>query len=268
MGSKQNVLSGNKVGSHLESIGTCSLVLDNGYVLALKRTFYIPKFSRDFISVSRLVPLGYTFKFIDCTFSLFCKSKLIRNGVFSNGIFSINLQYNAVFRTHIGNKRCIIDEDSSILWHRRLGHISIYRIKRLVNDNVLNTLDFANFDTCIDCIKGKQSNNFKKGAKRSTDVLEIIHSDICCPDIDTHGPKYFISFIDDYSRYMYLYMLHNKDEALNSFKVFKAEVEKQCGKQIKIVRTNRGGEYYGRNTEDGQVSGPFAKFLQEHGIVA
>ena len=86
--------------------------------------------------------------------------------------------------------------------------------------------------------------------------------------MDSHGQKYFISFIDDYSRYMYLYMLHNKNEALDAFKVFKAEVEKQCGKQIKIVRSDRGGEYYGRYTEDGQSPGPFAKFLQEHGIVA
>ena len=46
------------------------------------------------------------------------------------------------------------------------------------------------------------------------------------------------------------------------------EVEKQCGKQIKIVRSDRGGEYYGTYTEDGQAPRPFAKFLQEHGIVA
>ncbi|RVW18930.1 Retrovirus-related Pol polyprotein from transposon TNT 1-94 [Vitis vinifera] len=50
--------------------------------------------------------------------------------------------------------------------------------------------------------------------------------------------------------------------------VFKAEVEKRCGKQIKIVRTDKGGEYYGRYTEDGQALGLFAKFLQEHGTIA
>ena len=60
---------------------------------------------------------------------------------------------------------------------------------------------------------------------------------------------------------MYLYMLHNKDEALNAFKVFKAEVEKQCGKKIKIVKTDRDGESYGRYTEYGQAPGPFVKFL-------
>ena len=52
------------------------------------------------------------------------------------------------------------------------------------------------------------------------------------------------------------------------FKDFKAEVEKQCGKQIKVVRTDRGEEYQDRYTEDEQAPGPFANFLQENGIVA
>ena len=60
---------------------------------------------------------------------------------------------------------------------------------------------------------------------------------------------------------MYLYLLRTKDEALDAFKNFKAEVEKQCGKQIKIVRSDRGGEYYGRYTENGQAPGLFVKFL-------
>jgi len=86
--------------------------------------------------------------------------------------------------------------------------------------------------------------------------------------LKTHGQKYFITFIDDYSRYINVYLLRNKNEALDSFKVFKAEVENQCGKQIKIVRSDTGGEYYGRYTQNGQAPGPFAKFLQEQWIVA
>jgi len=67
---------------------------------------------------------------------------------------------------------------------------------------------------------------------------------------------------------MNVYLLHNKNEALDAFKVFKAKVENQCGKQIKIVRLDKGGEDCGRYTENGQAPGPFAKFLQKHGIVA
>ena len=119
-----------------------------------------------------------------------------------------------------------MNEESSLLWHRRLGHISIQRIKKLVNEGVLSALDFTNFETCLDCIKGNQTNKSKNGATRSKHLLEIIHIDICCPNMDVSDLKDFITFIDDYSRYMYLYLLRSKDKALETFKVFKAEVEK------------------------------------------
>ena len=60
--------------------------------------------------------------------------------------------------------------------------------------------------------------------------------------MDAHGQKYFITCINDYLRFMYLYMLHNKNEALEAFKVFKAEVKKQCGEPIKIMRTSKCGD--------------------------
>jgi hypothetical protein len=77
----------------------------------------------------------------------------------------------------------------------------------------------------------------------------------------------FITFIDDYSRYGYIYPIKERSEALDKFKIFKAKVENQHNKKIKIVRSDRGGEYYGRHTPCGQIPGPFAKFLQENGIV-
>ena len=77
---------------------------------------------------------------------------------------------------------------------------SIDRIKRLVKDGVLSTLDYIDLETYVDCIKGQQANKSKKNANRSSNILEIIHTDICCPDMDMPGKKYFITFIDDYSR--------------------------------------------------------------------
>lgn len=267
VGNEQFIFSGNKLKSLVVSIGTYRLVLSSGYVLYLNKTFYVPSFARNLISVSRLVPYGYAFQFMDSYFKLLYKSDVIGTGDLYNGLYQISLD-NSHNALNVSNKRCMMNDNSSMLWHRRLGHISIERIKRLVKEGVLNALDFTDFQTCVDCIKGKQTNISKKGAKRSTELLEIIHTDICSPDIDVHGQKYFITFIDDFSRYMYLYVLQNKHEALDVFKVFKAEVEKQTGKQIKIVRSDRGGEYYGRYTEDGQAPGPFAKFLEENGIVA
>jgi hypothetical protein len=97
-----------------------------------------------------------------------------------------------------------MDQSPALLWHRRLGHIFIERIKRLVNDGVLKTLDFTNLGTCVDCIKGKQTTKTTKVAKRSYEILEIIHIDICGPFRTScvNGQRYFIYFIDDHTRFM------------------------------------------------------------------
>ena len=81
------------------------------------------------------------------------------------------------------------------------------------------------------------------------------------------GCDSFITFTDDYSRFDYIYPIKERSEALDKFKIFKAEVENQHDKRIKIVRSD-GGEYDGRHTPYGQVPRPFARFLQENGIVA
>ena len=82
------------------------------------------------------------------------------------------------------------------------------------------------------------------------------------------GYDLFITFTDDYSRYGYIYPIKERYEALDKFKIFRAEVENQHDKRIKIVRSDREGEYYGRHTPYGQVPGPFARFLQENEIAA
>jgi hypothetical protein len=69
-------------------------------------------------------------------------------------------------------------------------------------------------------------------------------------------------------RYGYIYPIKKRSEALDKFKIFKTEVENQHNIKIKLVRSDRGGEYYGRHTPYGQVPRPFARFLQENGIVA
>ena len=92
-----------------------------------------------------------------------------------------------------------------MLWHKRLGHISRERMERLIKDGILSSLDFSDFSTCVNCIKGKYTKTKKKGATRTTELLDTIHTDICSlftvPTISGH--KYFITFIDDFSRIRY-----------------------------------------------------------------
>ena len=109
----------------------------------------------------------------------------------------------------------------------------------------------------------------KNDANRCDDVLELIHTDICGPFLTPswNGQQYFITFIDDYSRYDYLYLIHEKSQSLDVFKNFKVEVENQLGKKIKAVKSDRGGEYYGRYDGSGeQCPRPFAKYLMKYDI--
>ena len=86
---------------------------------------------------------------------------------------------------------------------------------------------------------------FKGKGERADRLLNLIHTDVCGP-MSVHargGFFYFITFIDDYSRYGYLYLIRNKSEAFERFKEFRNEVAKQLGRSIKSLRSYQGGEY-------------------------
>ena len=155
------------------------------------------------------------------------------------------------------------------MWHKRLGHISKERVERLNHYGILPHLDSNDLEICVDCVKGKLTKTKKKGATRSQNLLEIVHTDISGPSSSTLcDNKYFITFIDDFSQYGYVFFIKEKSNALEMFKVFRFEVEKQLGKVIKIVRSYKGGEYYGKHGDSGQQKGPFAWNLQDNSIVA
>ena len=97
----------------------------------------------------------------------------------------------------------------------------------------------------------------------------VIHTYICGPFTPTVGGyKYFITFIDDYSRYGFVELIREKFDSLEAFKVFKAKVELHQEKKIKVVHSDKGSEYYGRYDETGRNPRPFVKYLQECDIEA
>nr|KYP40054.1 Retrovirus-related Pol polyprotein from transposon TNT 1-94 [Cajanus cajan] len=116
----------------------------------------------------------------------------------------------------------------------------------------------------------KKSNRLSLMYMRMSIADNIKHTDICEPfDVNSFNKeKYFITFIDDYSRYGYVYLLHDKSQAINALEIYIEEVERQLDSKVKIIRSDRGGEYYGRCDERGQHLGPFAKFLEKRGICA
>ena len=120
------------------------------------------------------------------------------------------------------------------------------RISRLHKDGVLGSFDLESCETCEPCLYGKMTKGpFNKKGERASDLLGLIHTDVCGPlsTFARGGYSYFVTFTDDFSRYGYVYLMRYKSETFEKFKEFKNEVQNQLGRSIKSIRSDRGGEY-------------------------
>jgi len=96
-------------------------------------------------------------------------------------------------------------------------------MKKLHADGLLESLDYESFDTCEPCLMGKMTKTpFSGTMERATNLLEIIHTDVCGPmNVEARGGyRCFLTFRDDLSRYGYIYLMKHKSEIFEKFKEF------------------------------------------------
>jgi hypothetical protein len=164
-----------------------------------------------------------------------------------DGLYILDFECNATHINSVDAKRCKLSDDNTIyMWHRRLGHIGVKRMKKLHSDGLLESLDFDSFDTCEPCLLGKMTRTpFTEFVERATDLLGIIHTKVCGPmNVPTrNGYHYFVTFTDGLSIYGYIYLMKHKSEIFEKFKEFQNEVKNQLDRKIKHIRSDRGGEY-------------------------
>jgi hypothetical protein len=154
--------------------------------------------------------------------------------------------------------------DESWLWHRRLGNLSfdhLIKIKNIEAVNDLMIISKPQDSMCKPYQVGKiTKTQFKSKSSTSTEKpLQLVHMDLCGPSRQegTLKENYFMLSIDDYSIITWVAFLKEKAEAFEKFKKFKALTENQTGKRLKVVRSDRGGEF---------MSSDFKEFCDKHGI--
>jgi hypothetical protein len=183
------------------AVGTLSLVLPSGLVLYLNKCYYVPTLSMNIISGSCLLQDGYSFISENSGCSIYMNNIFYGHAPVVNGLFILNLNSNETHIHSIEAKRCkVVSDYPTYLWHYCLGHIRVQRMKKLHSDGLLESLDFESFDTCESCLKGKMIKTpFPGMMERATDLLEIVHTDVCRPmSISTRGGyRYFLTFTDD-----------------------------------------------------------------------
>uniref|UniRef100_A0A2N9I9J1 Integrase catalytic domain-containing protein n=1 Tax=Fagus sylvatica TaxID=28930 RepID=A0A2N9I9J1_FAGSY len=238
-----SVRMGNDATCTIIGMGTIKIKMSDGVVRTLEKVRHIPDMRKNLISLGTLDSKGYSYKSKNGIMKVSKGAMVVMTGQ----KISSNV-YKLLGNTILGGVAAVAEseDDDTLLWHMRLGHMSERGMRELHKRNLLTGIKSCKLDFCKYCIMGKQCRvRFKTATHKTKGILDYVHSDIWGPvrTPSKGGAQYFMSFIDDYSRKAWVYFLKNKSEAFAKFKIWKAEVENQTGRKIKCLRTDNGTEY-------------------------
>ena len=230
--------------------------------LLIRDVLFAPDLKMNLLSVSRLTADGYVVSFFDRHCQIVKHDQIIASiHKEASDLYRLSLRMNPPHET-VGVSS--VDRLPK-LWHARLGHLHTKAMLQLSNKHMAEgvpRLDSKlDLGVCEGCALGKshRAPMPRQATTRATRLLELVHSDICGP-MPVHslgGKRYFITFVDDYSRLMAVYTIANKSEAYSTFMTYKAWAENATGHRIKTLRTDGGGEY---------TSNQFIQVLAQYGI--
>jgi histone deacetylase 1/2 len=137
------------------------------------------------------------------------------------------------------------------VWHHRLGHASSHVVEQILSRHKLSFVkDSRNNSICDSCQKGKSHQlPYPKSSSVSLRPFELVFSDVWGPAPTSVGRhNYYVSFIDDYSKFTWIYLLKQKSEVFQCFRDFQTMVERQFDCKILAVQSDWGGEYQTLNS--------------------
>ncbi|TYZ67568.1 hypothetical protein PybrP1_000198, partial [[Pythium] brassicae (nom. inval.)] len=232
----------------------------------LTNVWHIPKLTRNLFSVGRFTKdvAPVTFDASVCYVNLKGQKWKIGERA-GKGLFKLCMTPVQAESASVASVSKAPQMSKSYLWHLRLGHIGHDGLDAIVKQKLGVGIDIASvnkWELCSGCALGKQTRvRFQSTAsERAKNVLDVVHSDVCGPMQTTtfSDKRYFVTFIDDKSRFCVVFLLRSKSEVLDKFVQFVKFAETQTGRRVKVLRSDNGGEY---------VSSKFAAFCSNQGIV-
>jgi transposase InsO family protein len=214
--------------------------------IRLSEVLYVPEITTNLMSVSELSKAGYgmVFKGEEGTI-LTPTGKICAQGIIKEGLYTFegSFQKNYAFITsHISTRT-----SDYCLWHSRYGHLHSQGLSRLINGKMVHGLPRKlAVERCILCAEAKISKTpISLTRIVSKSKLELLFLDLCgpLPVVSLGGAKYFLTITDDYSKYLVVYCIKTKSEAITKFKEYIALTKNQFGKYPKALRSDNGGEF-------------------------
>ncbi|KAK2455989.1 putative mitochondrial protein [Trifolium repens] len=251
----KKVQMGNAHTSDVAGIGDIELKFTSGKTLILKDVMHVPEMKKNLVSGFLLNKAGFSQAIGADLYTITKNGIFIGKGYATDGMFKLNVDLNSNKISTSVYSLCDFN-----IWHSRLCHVNMRSISNLSHLGLIPKLNFNDINKCEFCSQAKITKSSHKSVIRKTELMELIHSDICELDgtLTRNNKRYFITFIDDYSDYTIVYLMKNKSDAFDMFKMFVNEIENQFGMKIKRFRSDRGTEYN---------SSLFIEFYKEHGII-
>ena len=246
-------------GRELVSVGRGTVkgkTVPDGISISLTDVMLIPAMELNIISVRKLCSKGYlvTFKEDQCIVYHGQKELLKvkrRNGLYTLVVRKPNL-------TPKEKVMAVVENHNELkLWHERLGHLNEDAVRKMFP---LEKFKVEKLN-CISCVQGKMSRGkFGISDSKNQRKFGLIHSDICGPfeEIAIGGFKYFVTFIDDFSGFCFVYLIQQKSNAFSKFKELVELVKNKFSSTIGTLRSDNGGEYFSK---------PFETYLKANGIL-
>ena len=217
---------GNEASYEIKGTGSVKFQLKCGSMLHLEEVLYVPGLKKNLISVAVLESKGYRVLFMEGKAFLWAKDEDLSSALV------IGIQEGGLYKLPAQSMHALVHDsvNPSELWHRRFGHLHFKALPELLKMvNGIPSIDSDYNSVCKGCMLGKNLKKaFPHSIKRTKEILELIHSDICGPmsSPSLSGYLYYAFFIDDFSCKTWIYFMKQKSETFNKFQEFKALVEK------------------------------------------
>ncbi|KAD2392849.1 hypothetical protein E3N88_39826 [Mikania micrantha] len=237
-------------------------ILSNGQV-SFDKVRYVKQLENNLLSVSQICDKQYKVLFDDS------KCYILKEGVVipedwillsaprKQDLYVLNM---ATASTTSSTASCFMTkatEKDSILWHKRMGHLSLRKMNHLVHNNLVEGVTLKNFklsDVCVSCKKGKQVKQSHKPKKylSITVPLELLHMDLFGPvnRKSIAGDQYCLVITDEFSRYSWVFFLKEKSETFDCIQVLVTKLESPYKLKVRILRTDNGIEFKNHNMEN------------------
>ncbi|KAH9779126.1 hypothetical protein KPL71_007607 [Citrus sinensis] len=222
----------------------------------LQDVYHVPGMKKNLLSVAQLTSSGHYVLFGPQNVKVFRDLKISEKPTMEGrrleSVYVMSAESAYVDKTR--------RNETADLWHMRLGHVSYSKLSAMVKKSMLKglpQLDVRTNTVCAGCQYGKAHQlPYEESKFKAKKPLELIHSDVFGPvkQPSIGGMRYMVTFIDDFSRYVWAFFMKEKFEAFSKFKEFKEIVEGEVEQKIRCLRTDNGGEYSSRE---------FSQYLRE-----